>query len=195
MIKERAITTDGKQTALRLIRGRLDISVEIGGVQVALAPIGMRPLDVDAIVLEEDTYCLLSRRPPGVSPWGQVRGESGVIARAHPGCVRVEPGRPLRLLAIIHDLDISPSWRELWIEKALDAVLAIAEERRVTRLAMPLLGTIHGRHPPQRSLELLRKRLEGLRPSHPRRLWLTAERAELPALAALLRELALDTGA
>lgn len=176
---------------MRVIRGRLDRTTTIAGVPVRLTPFGAPLPEVDAVLLEEDTYRLLSGEPFRLSRTGPLRQtirDPEHFRPARPGSVLVRPGHPLLLLAIIHDLDLSPSWREHWIEAAVETALLIAEERRLRRLALPLLGTVHGRHSAERFLNLLRDKLAALRPAYPQRLWLMAERADLPALFEFLLE-------
>ena len=89
-----------------------------------------------------------------------------------PGTVLVKGKRPLRLLAIIHDLNQDPSWREEWIASALDRILAEAETRRLRSIALPFLGTLHGSLEKQRFVVLLRDALERNPAIHLERLWL-----------------------
>jgi len=89
-----------------------------------------------------------------------------------PGSVLVKGKRPLRLLAIVHDLNQDPSWREEWIANALDRILAEAETRRLRSIALPFLGTLHGSLEKQRFVVLLRDALERNPAIHLERLWL-----------------------
>jgi len=89
-----------------------------------------------------------------------------------PGSVLVKGKRPLRMLAIVHDLNQDPSWREEWIASALDMILAEAETRRLKSIALPFLGTLHGSLEKQRFVVLLRDALERNPAIHLERLWL-----------------------
>lgn len=89
-----------------------------------------------------------------------------------PGSVVVQGGRPLRLLAIIHDVDREPSWCEDWILAATQAVFREVHWRGLTRIAMPLLGTVHGQLAPQHAAELLATVLERPDVAWPETLWL-----------------------
>jgi hypothetical protein len=84
-----------------------------------------------------------------------------------PGSVVVRPGRPLQLLAVVHDLDRDPAWSEDWIEQAWRGVFLEAGTRGLTTLAVPLLGTVHGRLPRERALQLLAAAAAGARPGLP----------------------------
>ena len=89
-----------------------------------------------------------------------------------PGSVLIKGKGPLRLLAIVHDLNQEPSWREEWIASALDIILAEAETRRLRSIALPFLGTLHGSLEKQRFVFLLRDALERNPAIHLKRLWL-----------------------
>lgn len=133
------------------------------------------PCEPQIVVREEDVQLVLS----AVTDL-HVTGESlkelegaalGAMNHA-PGSVVVQGGRPLRMLAIIHDVDREPSWCEDWIAAATRAVFREAHWRGLTRIAMPLLGTVHGQLAPQRAAELLATVLEQPDVVRPETLWL-----------------------
>lgn len=148
------------------------------------------PFPIDGVAFEEDTWMVLSTRADKlVSTEHPVR----VMTRAwdaqprKPGTVVVKPGRPARLLAIIHDLDQEPSWTEEWVEEALSGVFQAASERGLESLELPLLGTRHGDLPPRRFVEILRRTLrrafvESQEPPLLRRIWLKREGEPDPQL-------------
>ena len=109
-----------------------------------------------------------------------------------PGSVIPTGKHPLRLLAIVHDLDREPSWKEEWITGALDGIFREAESRKLRSIALPMLGTIHGSLEKQRFLVLLREALERSSPKHLARLWLMAPagstREILEMLASILQK-------
>jgi O-acetyl-ADP-ribose deacetylase (regulator of RNase III) len=76
------------------------------------------------------------------------------------------------LLAIVHDLNQEPSWREEWVASALEGIFREAESRRLRSIALPFLGTLHGSLKKERFVELLRCALERMSPNHLKRLWL-----------------------
>jgi len=77
-----------------------------------------------------------------------------------PGSVLVRPGVPLRILAVVHDLSMAPSWREEWIHAALRCSLAEAQRRGLAFLGIEPLGAVHGRFPTAAFDALLRQLLE-----------------------------------
>jgi hypothetical protein len=89
-----------------------------------------------------------------------------------PGNVIPRGEQPLRLLAIVHDLDREPSWKEEWITGALDGIFREVETRKLRSIALPMLGTVQGSLEKQRFLVLLREALERSSPKHLTQLWL-----------------------
>jgi len=114
--------------------------------------------DPHAVVREEDVQLILTADTRPRAPRESLRTleAAALRARAHePGSVIVRPDRPLELLAVIHDLDRDPSWTEQWIAAATLSALRAARWRGLLHLAMPLLGTVHGRLNPQRASAIL----------------------------------------
>jgi hypothetical protein len=151
----------------------------VAGTPVVAAPAWAAPFDVGAEVKEEDTFLVLSAEPvlraPSESLPHLLMRAASTLAKP-PGSVVIQRGRPLRLLAVVHDLDCDPTWREEWVIAALDAILAIAVERRLESLALPVLAARHGKLRPRRFMALLATALRRATPEFPRRIWL-----ELPA--------------
>jgi len=149
--------------------------IMIGSVQIFVGPENMAPHPVDAWAAEEDTYLLLSADPEVVEAnedLERVMAEVLATRPAEPGTVVVKGGHPLRLLAIVHDLNEEPSWKEEWVVSALEGIFQEAETRKLRSLALPLLGTLHGSLEKRRFLVLLREVLERRSPVHLTRLWL-----------------------
>lgn len=160
---------------LRLVRGGVVQEIRVGTLRVVAAPATSAPFAVEARVEEEDTYLVLSA--PFVlpaQPEHPIRLMTEVLAARGetPGSVVVRGGRPLRLLAVVHDLGAEPTWKEEWIAAALAGVLGEAGRRGLGSLALPLLGTRHGRLAPERFMVLLRRALAAGVPAALKRLWL-----------------------
>jgi hypothetical protein len=149
--------------------------IRIGSVQIFVGPGNMAPYPVDAWAAEEDTYLVLSADPEVAEvdeDPERVMAEVLATRPAEPGTVIVKGACPLRLLAVVHDLNEEPSWKEEWVVKALHGIFQEADKRRVRSLALPLLGTLHGSLEKQRFLVLLREVVERRPPRHLTRLWL-----------------------
>ncbi len=176
------MSTSGKDRPdhprFRVIDGGLRREIRLRGVRVVAAPQSAQPFPVDALVLEEDTYLVLSADPKAVSPVVHpVRLMTGVFdfSPETPGSVVVQESHPLRLLAVVNDVDQDPICKETWIAQALKAVFRIVEDRRLNAVGFQMLGTHHGRIPPVRSAELFLDAFSGLPDGASlKRLWIDA---------------------
>jgi hypothetical protein len=164
---------------LRLIRGGRDRSaLEDGLLRVVVARADHPPFDLDAVVVEDDTYFVLGASPkvrePTESPL-RVWTELHESEPATPGDVILRPGKPPRVSAVVHDLSRDPTWTEGWVTHALSASLRLAVERGFRSLGLQPLGCVHGRLAPDRFPELLRRALEEIEPGPVARIWLIGE--------------------
>jgi len=165
----------GDGAELRLIQGGQRSETSVGPVRIVATPEGTAPFSVDAVAFEEDTFLVMSAdlavRDPGEHPMKLMTRVIGTQPET-PGNVVVKGRAPFRFLAIVHDLNEEPSWREEWIARALDKIFREAERRKLKSIAMPMLGTKHGSFQKPRFVKLMRRTLEGLSPRYLRRLWL-----------------------
>lgn len=177
-----------KSPALRLVRGGRG-EIPLGPLLVTVAPPEAPPFAVAATVLEEDTWLVLSAEPEVKQPVEGMARIMTELLKAEPklpGSVLVEGGDPLRMLAIVYDLAEEPICRPEWVGKALMGILAVAEEKGLSALALPLLGVRHGRLPVARFAELLAEAVRKVQPRSLRRVWLTAADQEGQELRRLL---------
>ncbi len=160
---------------LRIISGGRTRRLTFDGRLVVIAPAGPPPFDLDARVFEEDTFCIMSAdpewAPPEVHPL-RLMNELQHYEPDRPGSVVVQAGRPIRLLAVVYDVNCDPSWRVEWVAAALRQIMQEAAKRRLYSLGLPLLGRQHGRMPRAAFLDLLAGVLADRRSYVPRRLWL-----------------------
>jgi hypothetical protein len=132
------------------------------------------PFEVDAVVVEDDTYMVLSSDPTFEIAHGSLNREVSRAANAEAlelGCVVVKPGRPTRFLAVVHDLSKEPTWTEASIQRALTNVLHEAEHRKLKAIAVPPLGTKHGSLAIDRFIELLGIAFSGMNIRHVENVW------------------------
>jgi len=116
------------------------------------------PFSIEAIVYEQDTSLILANPTVIDYPFEtseQLIQQASVPAELVPGQILVETGPPLSLLAIVHDLDQTPSWQADWIKTALNNIISLVEHYHIQALAMPLLGSVHGDLAPQQALNWL----------------------------------------
>jgi len=141
------------------------------------APKDNPPFKVDALVAEEDTFLVLSADPVVKEPRESLETMIEQIKEIRPEVpgnvlVRRRHNSLLEFLAIVHDLDLEPSWKEEWISVALDKVFREAVARKVRSIALPLLGTTLGTLPVERAAGLLGRALRRGSPAGLKRLWL-----------------------
>ena len=162
---------------LKLIYGGLHFEMSLGGCRLVAAPKDNPPFKVDALVAEEDTFLVLSAEPVVKEPRESLETMIEQIKEIRPEVpgnvlVRRRHNKPLEFLAIIHDLNLEPSWKEEWISSALDKVFREVAVRKVRSIALPLLGTTHGTLAMERAAKFLGKALRRGSPVGLQRIWL-----------------------
>ncbi len=151
-----------KKSSLRVLEGGLTSTITWKGIHIVAAPKDAPPFPVEAVAFEEDTFLVMSADPTVRDPKiPLIRIMSNLIETRPqtPGAVLVQGDAPVRLLAIIHDFNEDPSWKEEWIEKAFQGIFEAAERMRLRSLALPLLGTVHGSLDRCRSVQFLAESL------------------------------------
>jgi hypothetical protein len=159
----------------RIIPGSYPYEILWGSLRIIVAPNHNQPFPVDAIVFEEDTFLVLSAetaiREPGESLM-RVMTKLIETRPETPGSVLVQGKRPLRMLAVVHDLNREPTWTEEWVENALRGIFQEAERRRLNSLALPFIGTLHGKLKREHFIRMLRQVLETTECRCLKRIWL-----------------------
>lgn len=117
----------------------------IGGVRLSIG--ATAPFALDARALEDDRFHVLAadrafREPAG--PPLLVHTQALEAQPARPGAVIGLGTRPRTLLAIVHDLDESPTCREAWVADAYRSITHLARAEGLRHLSLPLLGTRFG---------------------------------------------------
>jgi len=174
---------------LRLIAGGHP-EISIGAVKVVAAPESASPFEADAVAFEEDTFLVLSAdttvRDPG-EPLMKILTDAHAAEPELPGSVVVREGRPLRILAVVHDLGLDPTWREAWVASALGEMLIECEARGLVTIAVPPLGARHGTLRLERFATLLGDALRSTVPESVERVWLVAPAERCRSLIEILR--------
>ena len=189
--KERGIDDRvGEKPGLELIRGNYPYEITIGSVDIVAAPDNRPPFKVDAVAAEEDTFLVMSadrRVHNPKEPLIKIMTRVIETRPKVPGSVCVKGGSPLRFLAVVHDLNEEPTWREEWIASALDGIFQEAERRGLASIALPFLGTLHGSLDKERFLVLLRSALEKIPFNHLKRVWLVVPRKTRSKILEILK--------
>ena len=173
-----------------MIQGRYPWQTSFRSLEIVASPSEKPPFPVDAVVFEEDTFLVLSAdrhvRDPHL-PLMRVMTKVIETRPEIPGSVLVKGTRPARLLAIVHDLNQEPSWREKWVASALKAIFREAKKQRFTSIALPFLGNVYGSLDRERFVVLLRNVMEQSLATHPKRLWLVVPKGTDNEILELLR--------
>ena len=149
----------------------------LGHVHVVVAPEDEPPFPIDAIAVEEDTHHLLSSDGDIEEPeesFADLVSAAAERAPSAPGSVLVRKAEPLQLLAIVHDIDCQPTWREEWIASAINGIIEEAEWRRLDAIGLPLIGTRHGNIETRRVALWLGRCLSRTTFRHLKRVWVIA---------------------
>lgn len=163
------------QPQLQVIQGGHQFEMSLGRYAITAAPTIKPPFPIDAVVEEEDTFLVLSAEARVRKPEGSfLKIMTNVIETRPetPGTVLLRGKNPIRLLAIIHDLNQDPSWKEAWIKSALNRIFHVSDRRKLQSIALPFLGTHHGTLDKKRFVVILRHALQKNSPSYLQRLWL-----------------------
>lgn len=159
---------------LQLISDDFGRALVFCGIRIAAAPEDRAPFPVAAVAVEEDTNLLMSARAELRAPaetFGKLVEDMAKFEPAEPGTVVVQGNSPVRLLAIVHDIEQNPTWNEAWIERAIISLLQETERRKLDSLCLPVLGSLHGSMPTASFARLLRLALEQRPPRRLRRIW------------------------
>jgi hypothetical protein len=163
------------QTPLRLIDGGLHCEISFHHLRIVAAPENAPPFDVDGFAFEEDTWLVMSADPKICEPQEHPIRLMTDLMETKPepvGSVLIQGNHPLRFLAIVHDVNQEPTWKEEWIKSALKEIFRKAEQRMLQAIGLPLLGTLHGRLKNHRFAVLLGRVLQQTTFNHLQRLWL-----------------------
>jgi hypothetical protein len=176
---------------LRLAWDRAECSVVVGNLEIIAAPWPLRPFPCEAIVEEQDTYLLLgeSRELPASEEKTWYLTHKMQEQRAvTPGSVIMQRHhRPLRLTAVVNDVEQDPVCREEWVLSALRKIFELASIERFRSLALPLLGMNYGQLEADRVMNLVQSALLSSEASTLRRLWLILPRGATCRTLAVFR--------
>lgn len=162
---------------LQLISDEYGRAVVFRGIRIVASAENEPPFPLDALTFEEDTNLLMSAdgdiAPPRESI-GELVADIAAFEPLEQGSVTARGLAPVRLLAIIHDIEKSPTWNEESVRNAMAGLLAKCETLDVSALGLPVLGGVHGTLPARRFAGLLRIALEQFPPKRLKRIWIRA---------------------
>ena len=180
------------QKKLRLVWDINLSRVKINDIDIVVAPEAISPFDIDAVVEEQDTALILSQAgnitTPDNKPVWLLANKLESQPLLKPGSVIKRDGKTLRLLAIVHDLDIEPSWSAEWIEQALENIIKLSHTQGISSIQLPVLAAQHGRFHIQDFLQLL---VIAIKKSHGKlkKIWLVVPRQDCYSTLSSLKKL------
>jgi len=144
-------------------------------VNFVAAPRTHPPFTCQAIVEEQDTYLLMAEqttlKDPGKPCWflaNTMEQEDACTL----GSVIIKGHVPIRLLAIVHNINQVPTCHPESISKTYRTLLNTIQEKAITSVALPLLGTVHGKLSITEAIALLNECLQAPLPESLQRIWL-----------------------
>ena len=161
-------------------------------MRITVAPRdGAPPFQPEVIAFEMDVDLILRMDRDVVAPaegTGELVEAMSEVSAHRLGDVLWLPGdlnEPVCALLLVHDLEQEPSWDESSISTALSNLLDEAAARGMTRIALPMVGTVHGKLQAERFPTLLHAALVRAEDA-PDEIWVMAEDA---AVVSSVREM------
>ena len=175
---------------LRLVRGGLQSQWWFHHIRIVAAPESNPPFEVKARAFEEDTFLIMSAKPTVCDiPEHPIRLMTDLINTKpeQVGSVRVQGTKPLRFLAIVHDVNQDPTWKRDWIKSALEKIWHEVEQRKLTSVGIPLLGTLHGKLQMSNFVDLFADTLMQACHNSLKRIWLITPAKNTSVLMEMLK--------
>lgn len=119
-------------------------------------------LNVDTVVEEQDTNLILGKSPvilETIENFPTLVKKMEQQTQEIVGNVLVKQSIPIRFIAIVYDVEHTPIGKKIWIEDAIQNILAQCDKYRIKTLAMPLLGTSYGKLKEESIIQLLQDSL------------------------------------
>jgi len=162
---------------MKLIWDSSQFKITIDTIDIHIAPEDHSPFPVNALVEEQDTSLVLEpddelRDPGDDKPIWYDSNKAELLAAHQPGDVLIKSINPIRFLAIVHDLDQTPSWKSEWIETALSKVFEISDSKSLSAIGIPVLGLQFGRFKLEAFISIFADALKKQNFEHSLRIWL-----------------------
>ncbi len=151
--------------------------VSINHIDLHISPENLSPFPVQAIIQEQDTSLVLEpddelRDPGDDKPLWYDANKIDLLESHQPGDVIIKSFNPMYLLAIVHNLDLSPSWKTEWIETALSKALAITEEKGISAIRLPVIGAQYGHFELDKFIDILKQAANKNEGNNLKKIWL-----------------------
>ncbi|MDX1513633.1 MAG: hypothetical protein R3174_07810 [Gammaproteobacteria bacterium] len=166
---------------LQLVSDEFGRAVVFQGLRIVATADEVPPFALDGLTFEEDTNLLMSAGAEVSAPRESISELVADIAAFQPvaqGSVVAQGRSPVRLLAIVHDIEKTPTWDEGSVRDAMAALLKKTDALDLRAIALPVLGGVHGDLPAARFAGLLRIALEQYPPKRLERIWVRASASD-----------------
>ena len=165
---------------MKLIWDSSQFKITINTIDIYIAPEDHAPFPVIALVEEQDTSLVLEpdnelRDPGDDKPLWYDSNKAELLATHQPGDVLIKSFNPMRFLAIVHDLDQTPSWKAEWIKIALSKVFAITESKSLSAIGIPVLGSQFGHFKLEQFISIFVDALKKQNFEYTLRIWLVVK--------------------
>jgi hypothetical protein len=164
-----------------------------GLVTLTLGAADEAPFALDAVVIAQDRWLLMDASTPvedSAHGYRSLARAAAASPGATPGSVLVRRGRgPLRLWAVIHDLDADPTCRAEWIARALRGVMTEVVRRGLHTLSLPALGCRDGVLTADAFLDMLVGAIREVSPVARLRVWIPVPHERADAVCGALARL------
>ncbi|HEY5604569.1 MAG TPA: hypothetical protein VIM41_15815 [Gammaproteobacteria bacterium] len=148
----------------------------INNVEIAVAPIQFPPFSTEAVVEEQDTSLVLGEtnvlREPDDKPVWYFSNKLQTLVQLTPGEVIVRKSRPMRIQAIVHDLDEELTCNIDWVQQAVKKIIHATNSYHIHSLRTPLLGTRYSNLQPAQFIQILLNALSRQKPVFLNKIWL-----------------------
>ena len=167
--------------------------INLNDVNVIVIPEKLAPVNVAAIVEEQDIALVLSM-PSKLSvtddkPCWYLANKLESQDTLQPGSVIIRDGKTIKIMAIIHDLDQDPTYKPEWISKALDNIFSISNSYGIRTMQLPILGAQYGRFKLGEFLLLLVNKIN-IYEGPLEEIWLIIPHKDCPKALSYLKEIA-----
>ncbi|WP_455366922.1 hypothetical protein [Kaarinaea lacus] len=186
-------TMQRQDRKLKLIWNVDRFRCQFADIEIAVASAQFPPFSANAVVEEQDTSLVLGESneitDPGNKPVWYFANKLQSLAALTPGEIIVRKSRPVRIQAIVHDLDQEPTCQEVWVEQAIEKIISVTNTHTIYSLQMPVLGTRYGDLETTQVILFVLKTLTLQRPTALRKLWLVTTEQECESVFQLLNSL------
>lgn len=149
-----------------------------GDIEIAVTTLQFPPFEISAVVEAQDTCLILGNtdeiRDPGNRPVWYFASKIESQAPISPGQVIIRNTHPVRLQAIVYDIEQEPICRPEWINLALRRIIVATDTYKLASVQMPLLGTVYGNIADSQFVQLLLDNIFHCQPTYLKHLWIVA---------------------